>query len=107
MTYDAGLVARIEDVLVRLGERRVRQKNVFGGRGFLVGKHTFVIAWDDGILVKVPPKEYKTRLSSTGVTPFAPAGEKAMGRWLVVSPDVIADDPELQDWVQLGLAAIR
>ncbi len=107
MTYDAGLVARIEDVLARLGERRVRQKNVFGGRGFLVGKHTFVIAWDDGILVKVPPKEYKSRSTSTGVTPFAPAGETAMGRWLVVSPDVIADDPELQDWVQLGLAAIR
>ena len=55
MPYDAGLVARIADALAQLGERGMRQKNVFGGRGFLSGKHTFVIAWDDALLAKTPP----------------------------------------------------
>src|SRR3712207_5494274 len=55
MAYDPGLVARVADVLDSLGERRTRQKNVFGGRGFLAGKSTFVIVWGDGLLVKTPP----------------------------------------------------
>ena len=107
MPYDAGLVERVADVLARGGERATRQKNVFGGRGFLAGKSTFVIAWGDGLLVKVPPEEHERALAEPGVVPFAPDGESAMGTWVVVPPDVIADDPELEEWVRRGLRAIR
>ena len=107
MSFDEGLVARIEDVLAGLRERGARQKNVFGGRGFLLGKSTFVIAWEDSLLVKTPPAEYRDSLARAGVTPFAPDGERPMSTWVVVSPDAIADDPELSDWVQRGLRAIR
>lgn len=41
MSYDAGLVARIEGLLPAAAIRGARQKNVVGGRGFLRGKHTF------------------------------------------------------------------
>lgn len=107
MTYDPGLVARIADALVAIGERRVRQKNVFGGRGFLIGKSTFAIAWDEGLLVKTTKAEYPALLREPGVTPFAPDGEKPMSTWLVVADDAIADDPELQEWLRRGLRAIR
>ena len=107
MTYDAGLVARIADALLALGERGVRQKNVFGGRGFLVGKSTFAIAWDEGLIVKTTKAEYPTLMKEPGVTPFAPDGEKPMSTWLVVADDAIADDPELQEWLRRGLRAIR
>lgn len=107
MSYDAGLAARIADVLLTLGERRIRQKNVFGGRGFLVGKSTFAIAWDDGLIVKTAKAEYATLLAEPGVTPFAPDGEKPMSTWLVVASDAIADDPELAEWLQRALRAIR
>src|SRR5690348_11064586 len=107
MAYDAGLVERIADLLARTGERAARQKNVFGGRGFLLGKSTFVIAWGDGLLVKTPPDEYERSLAEPGVTPFQPDGERPMSTWLVVPPDAIADDPELEDWVRRGLRAIR
>ena len=107
MPWDEGLVARIEDALAGLRERGVRQKNVFGGRGFLMGKSTFVIAWGDSLLVKTPPEEYEASLARSGVTPFAPDGERPMSTWLVVSPDAIADDPELADWIARGLRAIR
>ena len=106
MAYDPGLVARVADALITLGQRGVRQKNVFGGRGFLRGKSTFVIVWDDGLLVKSPPDEYRALLETPGVTPFTPGGENPMGTWLVVSADVIADDPELAEWVGRGLRAI-
>ena len=107
MPYDPGLVARVADALDSLGERRVRQKNVFGGRGFLAGKSTFVIVWGDGLLVKTPPGEYQAMLREPGVTPFAPDGERPMSTWVVVAADSVADDPELTEWVQRGLRAVR
>jgi TfoX/Sxy family transcriptional regulator of competence genes len=107
MVYDHGLAARMADSLAALGERGIRQKNVFGGRGFLVGKSTFAIAWDEGLIVKCPPAEYGAALAQAGVTPFAPDGEKSMSTWVVVAEDAIADDPELADWLRRGLRAVR
>ena len=107
MAYDAGLVQRVADVLAQIGERTARQKNVFGGRGFLSGKSTFLIVWNDGLLVKTPPDEYPALLAQPGIEPFAPGDEKPMGTWVVVPGDTVADDPELVDWVRRGLRGIR
>jgi TfoX/Sxy family transcriptional regulator of competence genes len=107
MPPDAGLVSRVADALQAIGERGVRQKNVFSGRGFLIGKSTFVIVWNDSLLVKTPPAEYAALRDTPGVTPFAPGGERPMGTWLTVDAEVIADDPELQEWVRRGLRALR
>lgn len=106
MTFDAGLAARVADTLAQLGERGVRQKNVFGGRGFLRGKSTFVIVWDDGLIVKTRRDEYERLLKEPGVTPFAPDGEKSMSTWVVVEAESVADDPELAEWVRRGVAAV-
>jgi TfoX/Sxy family transcriptional regulator of competence genes len=104
--FDPGLVARMADALTNLGERGFRQKNVFGGRGFLIGKTTFAIAWDDGLIVKVAAEDYPTLLAEPGVTPFAPDGERPMSTWLVVAPDAIADDPELMVWLRRALRTV-
>ena len=106
MTYDAGLVARVADALIGLEERGVRQKNVFGGRGFLRGKSTFVIVWGDSLLVKTPRSEYDALRAEPGIAPFAPDGERPMSTWLVVAADVVADDPELVDWIRRGLRSL-
>jgi TfoX/Sxy family transcriptional regulator of competence genes len=107
MPPDAGLVARVADALEQIGRGGIRQKNVFGGRGFLAGKSTFVIVWEGDLLVKAPRDEYPALIEQPGVTPFAPDGEKPMSSWLVVSGDVVADDPELVEWVRRGLRAIH
>ena len=107
MAYDAGMVARVADALTSMGERGVRQKNVFSGWGFLLGKKTFVIVWGEGLLVKTPPDEYQELLAQPGIEPFAPGGEAPMGTWLIVPADAVADDPELADWVRRGLRGIR
>lgn len=106
VSYDAGLVARIEDLLATAGIRGARQKNVFGGRGFLLGKSTFAIAWSEGLLVKVPAGEYAAALAERNVSPFAPDGEKPMSTWVVVGEDAIADDPELVEWLRRGARAV-
>lgn len=107
MVFDPSLVDRLASALDSLGARGIRQKNVFGGRGFLVGKTTFVIAWGDGVIVKVPAAEYEAARAEPGVTPFQPDGTRPMGTWLVVSAESIADDPELQAWVERGLRTVR
>ena len=106
MPYDPGLVERVDAALPRLGARGIRQKNVFGGRGFLLGKSTFVIVWGEGLLVKTPAAEYAAALGEAGVTPFSPDGAGPMGTWVVVPADQVADDPELADWVARGLRAV-
>jgi len=107
MAYDRGLAGRVADALVRLGEQGARQKNVFGGRGFLLGKRTFVIVWGEGLLVKVPAGEYPALVRMAGVSPFEPGGERAMGTWVVVESGLVAEDPELAEWIARGLAGIR
>ena len=107
MPPDLGLVARVADALATLGERGVRQKNVFGGRGFLVGKSTFAIVWDDSLLVKTAASEYEALRREPGVKPFAPEGERPMSTWLVVPAESIADDPELAEWIRRSLRGIR
>lgn len=107
MPPDLGLVARISDALLALGERGVRQKNVFSGRGFLIGKSTFAIVWDDSLIVKCARGEYEALRAEPGVAPFAPGGERPMSTWLVVSPDAIADDPELMEWLRRALRGVR
>ena len=94
-------------MLHAMGERLVRQKNVFGGRGFLRGKHTFAIVWDERLIVKTPRDEYAPALRMRGVTPFTPDGEKPMSTWVVVAAEEIAEDPELRDWIQRGLRSLR
>ena len=78
-----------------------------GGRGFLVGSTTFVVVWDDGVIVKVPAGEYAAALAEPGVAPFQPDGARPMSTWVVVPAESVADDPELQAWVERGLRAVR
>lgn len=107
MPFDSGLAERVRDALHRLGERGVREKNVFGGRGFLFGKTTFLVVWTDGLIVKTAPDEYQAALSFPDVEPFAPDGERPMSTWVVVRGDALADDPELAEWVARGIRAGR
>jgi len=107
MAYDKGLVARVDDALAQLGERGVRQKNIFSGRGFMDGKSAFVIVWGSDLIVKTAAAEYPACLAEDGVKPFAPGEERPMGTWVVVSADVIADDPELTEWLRRGLRGVR
>lgn len=106
MPPDVGLVARVSDTLLSLRQGAVRQKNVFGGRGFLIGKTTFAIVWDDALIVKAVAEDYATLLGEPGVTPFAPDGQKPMSTWLVVSAEAIADDPELSTWIVRALRSV-
>jgi hypothetical protein len=95
MPPDAGLVARVADALATLGERGARQKNVFGGRGFLLGKSTFVIVFGDALIVKTARDDYAAALAAPA-SPPSPRRRAPDGQLGGVSPATRSpDDPEL------------
>lgn len=107
MGYDRGLAERVADVLEQIGVRGARQKGMFGGRGFMKGKSTFVIVWGEGLIVKTAPGEYAGVLTEPGVTPFQPNGERPSTTWVIVSAEAIADDPQLSEWLQRAVRSVR
>ena len=106
MAYDRGLVERVAAAFEAMGHAHARQKNVFSGLGFMLGKSAAVIVWHDSLLVKTTPAEYAAALGEPGVTPFAPGGDRPMGTWVVVPPDAVADDPDLSAWIARGVRAL-
>jgi TfoX/Sxy family transcriptional regulator of competence genes len=102
--HDEGLLQRCMDCLAGLGGP-FHNKNVFGMRGLMRGKSMFAAVGEDSIIVKVPKPDYDAALKRPGVKPFAPGGDK-LGTWVEISDDVVADDPELRQWLQVGLSAL-
>jgi TfoX/Sxy family transcriptional regulator of competence genes len=103
--HDKGLLQRCFDCLSALGERGVRDKNVFGMRGLMRGKSMFAAVGEASIIVKVPASEYAHALTNAGVQPFSPGGQK-LGTWVEIDENAIADDPDLRAWLATGLRAL-
>jgi TfoX/Sxy family transcriptional regulator of competence genes len=106
MSYDEGLLARCLDLLDALIAGEVRHKNVFGMRGLLRGKRMFAAVGEESMIVKVVQSEYQGALRNSGIRPFEPGGQK-LGTWIEIDQATVADDPELREWLEAGLRAIR
>lgn len=103
--HDEGLLQRCHDCLAGIGERGIRDKNVFGMRGLMRGKSMFAAVGEESIIVKIPQSEYQEALKKAGVKPFSPGGQK-LGNWVEIEDAAIADDPDLRDWLATGLRAL-
>jgi hypothetical protein len=103
--HDEGLLQRCHDALISMGERGIRDKNVFGMRGLMRGKSMFAAVGEASMIVKIPAAEYPGVLQHPGVRPFTPGGQK-LGTWIEIEDAVVADDPDLRDWLARGLRAL-
>lgn len=103
--FDEGLLQRCLDGLAAMGERGIRDKNVFGMRGLMRGKSMFAAVGEDSMIVKVRTADYPEALRKPGVRPFTPGGQK-LGTWVEIPQDAVADDPDLRDWLATGLRAL-
>lgn len=104
MAYDEGLLQRCIDCLGAINVRSVHHKNVFGMRGLMRGKQMFAAVGETSIIVKLTRSEFDAALTN-GIERFMPGGEP-LGTWVNVPDDVVADDPELRDWLEAGLRGI-
>ena len=101
MAFDEGLADRIRAVLESRSD--VDERRMFGGICFLVaGKMACGVMGDD-LLVRVEPTDVAALESSPGVRRADMKGRPMKG-WLLVAPEVTADDGDLGNWVRRGEA---
>jgi TfoX/Sxy family transcriptional regulator of competence genes len=105
MAYDEGLARRIHDLLD--GEPGVTAKKMFGGLGFMVDGHMAVAAGSKGsLMVRADPADGERWVDGASVVPMEMRG-RPMAGWLLVDSDALADDDQLQQWVDRGVTFVR
>jgi TfoX/Sxy family transcriptional regulator of competence genes len=104
MAYDEALAARIRE---HTAGEPVVEKKMFGGLAFLLGGHMAVAASrEGGLMLRVEPDQTAALLEEPRASPFEMRGRELDG-WLRVSAEAVADDVDLERWVERGLAYVR
>ncbi|HSR31934.1 MAG TPA: TfoX/Sxy family protein [Anaerolineae bacterium] len=100
MAYDEGLAQRIRESLSELPG--LAEKKMFGGVGYMIRGNMACGVHGDEMIVRVGPDSYEEALASTHTRPFDMTGRPMKG-WVMVAPDGIESDAELDRWIQRGV----
>src|SRR4030066_150800 len=96
MTYNQQLAERIRTLL---GERPGWiEKKLFGGVGFILNGNMACGVQGDSLIVRVGAENNDSALSQPFVRPFMVTGGKPMAGWVLVAPEGVKTDQELQGW---------
>jgi TfoX/Sxy family transcriptional regulator of competence genes len=105
MAYDEELAQRIEGLLE--GEPGLTSKKMFGGLGFMVDGHMAVAAASRGsLMVRADPADADAWVDGEAVSPMEMRGRPMKG-WLLVAAEAVADDDQLQLWLDRGVGHVR
>lgn len=104
MAYDQTLAERIRSAL--RGKKRIKEKAMFGGYGFLLRGNVCVGIWKDALIARVGAEAYPDCLAQPHVRPFDITG-RAMTGWILVDPPGVLTDEDLQRWVELCLEFVQ
>lgn len=101
------LIERLRDHLA--DQPNLSERSMFGGRVFMVDERIVVSAGREGdLLVRVDPARSDELLARPGAHQAEMGPGRSMGPgWLSVSPNAIADEAVLADWVAIGLHRAR
>lgn len=104
MAYDEHLAERIRDAID--GEPLAEQR-MFGGLAFLAGGHMAVAAsGQGGLLVRIDPADADELTADPHASRMV-MRDREMDGWLRVDPAGLETGPDLQRWVDIGLAYAR
>lgn len=104
MAYNDGLATRVRDLV---GDQPgLTERKMFGGLALLLNGHIAVGLYGDGLLVRAEADEGERLLAEPGISTYAMGGQPMVG-WLLVGPEVCADDEVLRHWVDRGLTHAR
>lgn len=101
MAFDEALADRIRGVLDARSD--VDERRMFGGIAYMVGGKMACGVSGDDLMVRVAPGDAGALESEPGVRRFDMAGRQMKG-WLLVAPEVTAEDGDLERWVARGVA---
>jgi len=97
MAFDENLAERIRQRLAR--RKNIEEKKMFGGVGFLLNGNLLVGVWKDSLIVRLGQDQGDEALLEPHVKVFDITG-KPMKNWVLVEPEGIKDDEQLNGWIQ-------
>ena len=101
MAYDENLAKRLRAMLG--DERKVTEKKMFGGLGFLISGTMCVSASrTGGLLVRIDPADSAAALKQPHAS-LMKMGGRSMNGWILVGPEGIKSDRALRGWVTRAL----
>jgi TfoX/Sxy family transcriptional regulator of competence genes len=104
MAFSESLAQRIRAALSR--KNGVVEKKMFGGIGFLLHGNLVVGVWKDSLIARLGQEDGKKALAEEHVKPFDITG-KAMKGWVLVEPEGIESDDQLQGWIQRATEFVK
>jgi TfoX/Sxy family transcriptional regulator of competence genes len=105
MAYEEDLADRIRELLG--GERRLTEKKMFGGLGFLIGGNMAIAAsGQGGLLVRVDPVQSEKLVATSNARPMEMRGRQMQG-WLRVDTEDVPTKRQLARWVRIGAEYAR
>lgn len=96
MAFDDVLARRIRDALKR--RKRVEERKMFGGIGFLLNGNLLVGVWKNSFVARVGPEAYEEALLEPHAAVFDITG-RAMKGWVLVESAGVERDEQLRDWI--------
>jgi TfoX/Sxy family transcriptional regulator of competence genes len=99
MAFDEALAERIRAVLDARSD--VDERKMFGGIAFLVAGNMACGVMGDDLMVRMAPADAEALESEPGVRRADMSGRPMKG-WLLVAPEVTADEGDLERWVRRG-----
>jgi len=100
MAYDEILASRVNAILA--GRSGLLEKRMFGGIGYLLNGNMACGVHKKCLIVRVGPDRYPAALKQDHTKVFNITGRPMTG-WVMVSPEGIADEQNLKQWVQQGV----
>ncbi len=100
MAYDEGLAQRVRSLLE--GQPGYVEKKMFGGVGYMLRGNMACGVNKDDLIVRVGPDRYEEALTQPVARVFDMTGRPMKG-WVVVEPQGVEEDEDLEGWVQQGV----
>ncbi len=97
MAYSESLAERIRRAFGR--RRGIEEKKMFGGVCFLLNGNMLVGVWKDSLIARLGPDQGDEALLEPHVRKMDITG-KPMKGWIMVKPEGIEHDDQLNDWIR-------
>lgn len=101
MAYDEALAERVRELLVTHPD--ISERKMFGGIAFMLSGNMAVGVSKDELMVRIDPDDQEEALARLGVRPMEMAGRPMTKGWILVAPEAITEDSDLEEWVGRGL----
>ena len=104
MPFSKSLAAGIQEALA--GKKGVEEKKMFGCICFFLNGNALAGVWKDGLIARLGPDEGEAALREQYVRQFDITG-KPMRNWVVVEPEGVEDDDQLEEWIQRAVKFVK